>query len=110
MTSITVFTYGDPDVSVRDDLESRIVRHTEQLPRTVVLGVSSGHGQWFGDTEHCGSVVVSGIGSESSAAYIGASAAALYGQQAVGVVFNADGRTLATPGTTDLSTADEIWG
>lgn len=108
MKEITVLTFGDPDASVRDSLAASLLRQVSAHAHASVLGDSYGQGNWFGVTEHCGSIVVQGL-DECQAVRVGASAAARFGQDAVGVVHNASGRTLATPGSATLSTAGEVW-
>ena len=120
--SITVFTFGDPseDVSraIAEDLKYYLtVDEGEVVP--VIIGESHGSGSWFGELEFCGSLVVQGIGSGGSgwAARIASFVARMHGQDAIGVVHNDEGRTLARgaqPGAgwvdrSRLFTAAEVW-
>tara|TARA_R110002096_G_scaffold49149_1_gene130111 strand:+ start:774 stop:1202 length:429 start_codon:yes stop_codon:yes gene_type:complete len=117
--SITVFTFGDPSEAVSraiaEDLKYYLtVDEGEGVP--VVIGESHGSGTWFGDLEFCGSLVVSGIGGEGWAARVATFVAAMHGQDAIGVLHNDEGRTLAAAAPADgfaarsrLSTAAEVW-
>jgi hypothetical protein len=121
--SITVFTFGDPSEAVSkaiaEDLKHYLtIDEGEVAP--VIIGESHGSGTWFGVLEFCGSLVVSGVGvgGEGWATRIASFVARMHGQDAIGVLHNEEGRTLARgaqPGAgwvdrSALSTAAEVWG
>ena len=117
MASITVFTFGDPDEAVSraiaEDLKYYLGDGGPGAPvgeGPKVLGESHGSGTWFGDLEFCGSLVVEGVG-EGWAVMRAGLVAMIHGQDAVGVVHNPEGRTLAVPGDSHgLRTSGEVWG
>jgi hypothetical protein len=113
--SITVFTFGDPQESVSRAIAADLVYYltidVEGQTVPVVIGESHGSGSWFGDLEFCGSLVVQGVGSEGWAVRVAQFVARMHGQEAIGVLHNDEGRTLAVAGGVKgtLSTAGEVW-
>jgi hypothetical protein len=115
MASVTVFTFGDSVEAVCREIGADL-RHYCEPPYAPggggvsVLGESYGSGTWFGDLEFCGSLVVEGVG-EGWAVRVASFVAGVHGQDAVGVVHNPGGRTLAVPGDSHgLRTSGEVWG
>lgn len=108
--AVTVFTYGDPDPERASRLGAYLLG-ASQGNGAEVLGSSFSaepSGLWGDSAEACGALVVAGL-RRAEAIRIGARGAELFGQDAVGVVHDPEGRTLATPGAEDLSTAAEVW-
>ena len=108
--AVTVFTYGDQDPERAERLGAYLLGAC-QGNGAAILGRSftaEPTGRWGDSAEACGALVVAGL-RRSEAVRIGARGAELFGQDAVGVVHDDEGRTLATPGAEDLSTAEEVW-
>lgn len=107
MMPVTVFTFGDPDPDTAERIGDVIV---ELLPGAVTqLGRSSGTGNWSGSIETCGSLVVAGL-ALGAAVRIASAVAEVFDQDAVGVVHNETGATLAVPGCGHLAPAEEVFG
>lgn len=107
MMPVTVFTFGDPDPDTAERIGDVIV---ELLPGAATqLGRSSGTGNWSGSIETCGSLVVAGLPLDA-AVRIASAVAEVFDQDAVGVVHNETGATLAVPGCGHLLTAGEAFG
>lgn len=103
--SVTVFTFGDPDPDTAERIGDVIAGF---VPEDGVLGRSSGTGRWSGSIETCGALVVAGL-SQEAAVRIASAVAEVFDQDAVGVVHNETGATLAVPGCGHLLTAGEAF-
>lgn len=111
MTSVTVFTFGDPERWVAASMGDALVRDARGLGAEVLgLSVSAAGdaGEWQGSGEFCGALVVSGL-SEAAATLLARVVATDHEQDAIGVFHNDTGRTLAVPGSSELYTAGEVW-